>query len=362
MARRRSWRRTFRGALALAGVVCALPVAGHASITLLLEQPYGKLNLVDPGGHSAIYLDHICAASPTKLRPCEPGELGVVISRYDGIGAHDWLAMPLVPYLYAVDSVNEIPHTMSKLEVPKVRDAYRRAHLESVAPSLPNGDAPNSGEFSNWYELVGASFDRTIYGFRVVTTQEQDEMLLAVFNDQKNDTERYNGIYRNCADFVRVAIDRVYPHAIRRNWIADLGVTSPKMAARGLAHYAAKHPEAKLDVFVIPQVAGDLPRSHGNTGVLEGVLKRYSLPLVLLSPHIEGVVLVSYVVHGRFSVPKNAPELDLTQMEAESMASKPFPVTMPPLPEAVATKVTPTAVAVTGRGSATVGTSPVMSK
>jgi hypothetical protein len=29
------------------------------------------------------------------LRPCQPGELGVVISRYHRVGGYDWIAMPV---------------------------------------------------------------------------------------------------------------------------------------------------------------------------------------------------------------------------------------------------------------------------
>ena len=323
--------------VATAAVVIGLIAGGtalpaRASMTVLLEQPYGKLGIFAPAGHSAIYLDRVCAATPLRLRPCRAGELGSVISRYDGIGDHDWLAMPLIPYLYAVETEAEIPTTMDKATEESMRDAYRRKHLESVAADREDGSAPVGKVDGNWYELVGSAFDRTSYGFRVATTAEQDEMFIAIFNDQKN-TERYNGIYRNCADFVRVTVNRAYPHAIRRNYIADLGMTSPKSVARGLSHYARKHPEADLDVFVIPQVPGSLGRSRGSTDFMEGVVKRYSLPLVLLSPQVEGVALVAYVAHGRFAMPKNAPELDLDELKVQLSLARPFPVEMPKLPE-----------------------------
>ena len=292
----------------LAGV-CGVLLAcasAHASVAVLLEQPYGKLGMFDTGGHSAIYLDHVCAASPTELRPCREGELGVVISRYDGIEHYDWLAIPLLAYLYAVDSAAEIPAVMDKAAEVQLRDQYRRAHLESVAPDGPDGKAPDG----NWYELAGSAYDRTIYGFSVKSTPEQDAQLIAEFNDRRNVTH-YNGVYSNCADFSRTTINRFYPHAVRRNYIADLGITSPKSVARGLAHYSAKHPEDGLQVFMIPQVKGSLPRSHSAQDLAEGILKRYSVPLVVLSPTTTAVVLVAYVGHGRFSMPKDAVVLDL---------------------------------------------------
>lgn len=294
------------GALGV-GLVCLLLAApARASMALLLEQPYGGLGHVNPTGHSAIYLNHVCAATPLELRPCEPGELGVVISRYDGIGHYDWLAIPLLPYLYAVDSPAEIPQRVDKAEEDKLRDAYRRKYLEDVAPDTADGKAPGG----NWYELIGSAYDRTTYGFSVATTPEQDAKLIALFNDRKN-VERYNGAFRNCADFARVTINRLYPHAVRRNFIADFGLTTPKSVARALTHYAKKHPRTRLQVFVIPQVEGSLPRSHAAEGVTEGLIKRYSIPLVVLSPVATAIVFVAYMGHGRFDVPRDAPVLDL---------------------------------------------------
>jgi hypothetical protein len=286
----------------------------HASVTLLLEQPYGDFRVAwNPTGHAALYFDHICAATPLQLRPCGPGELGVVISRYENMGNHDWIAVPLVPYLYAVESPDDIPARVTRLDEIRLRDLYRREHLESIAPDTADGGMPPG----DWYELVGSAFDRTSYGFRVKTTPDQDAMLIAMFNDQPN-VHNYSGIRRNCADFVRITIDRLYPHAIRRNFIADFGVSTPKSAARSLAHYGGKHPEAGMDEFRIPQVPGDLPRSGGVEGVTEAFLKHYGVPLTLISPDATAAVLVAYVGHGRCAVPKNAPVLDVRQMEADA--------------------------------------------
>lgn len=76
-----------------------------ASVALLMEEPYGRFGAFNPTGHAAIYLDHVCAESLTQLRMCHDGEYGVVISRYHRVGGYDWVAVPLIPYLYAVNSV-----------------------------------------------------------------------------------------------------------------------------------------------------------------------------------------------------------------------------------------------------------------
>ena len=331
-------------ALAAAGamLLCALPAVAHGSAAVLVEQPYGKLNIVYPAGHAAIYLDHVCAETPLVLRPCRADELGVVISRYNDVGGFDWVAMPLIPYLYGVETVAEIPRTADRGTEERLREAYRRQYLEAVAPDLEDGSAPGG----NWYELVGSAYDRTIYGFQVVTTTEQDARLIAAFNDRKN-VERYNGMYRNCADFVRDTMNSLYPHAIHRNYVADLGMTSPKSVARSLSHHASKHPEMELEMFVIPQVKGSLPRSHSNVDFAEGVLKRYGVPLGVVSPVTLGVALVAYVGQGRFSMPKDAPRLDVSWPDAGAtdergvfgvglddmgLIARPFPNTAPALP------------------------------
>src|SRR5207302_8774320 len=79
-----------------------------SSATLLLEEPYGKLGFVTATGHAAVYLSGVCAETPVVLRKCAPGELGAVISRYDGVHGYDWLAVPLIPYLYAVERPEDV--------------------------------------------------------------------------------------------------------------------------------------------------------------------------------------------------------------------------------------------------------------
>ena len=57
----------------------------HGAVALLMEEPYGDFGAMNPTGHAAVYLNHICAESPTELRMCHDGEYGVVISRYHKI-------------------------------------------------------------------------------------------------------------------------------------------------------------------------------------------------------------------------------------------------------------------------------------
>src|SRR6266404_8830688 len=90
-------------------ILCCVPARLHAQVTLLLEEPYGYDGTFAGTGHAAVYLSRVCADSPTILRRCHPGETGVVISRYHRVAGRDWIAIPLLRYLYAVGSAEDIP-------------------------------------------------------------------------------------------------------------------------------------------------------------------------------------------------------------------------------------------------------------
>ena len=74
-----------------------------------MAEPFGLFGFLNPTGHDAVYFQRICAETPVKLRRCAPGENGAVITRYQGIAEYDWIAMPLLPYLYAVENGSEVP-------------------------------------------------------------------------------------------------------------------------------------------------------------------------------------------------------------------------------------------------------------
>jgi hypothetical protein len=111
----------------------------YAGVTLLLEEPYSYDGTFGGTGHAAVYLSRVCAESPLVLRRCAPGERGAVISRYDGIAGHDWIAIPLIPYLYAVEKPENVPLSADSKLADFLRDQYRRTHLQSIAPDGPRG-------------------------------------------------------------------------------------------------------------------------------------------------------------------------------------------------------------------------------
>jgi hypothetical protein len=302
VARTRDSLRLGRLCTVLLLCACSIPRA-QAAATLFLGEPYSYDGAFAGTGHSAVYLSNVCAISPIVLRPCAEGEPGVVLSRYDGIAGYDWVAIPLIPYLYAVDQQESVPLFADAKMVAFLRDQYRRKYLESLAPDRPDGGVPGG----NWYELVGASYDRTIYGFEIETSPEQDALLIQKFNSQPN-RERYKFVTNNCADFGREVINFYYPHAVHRSLIGDLGVTTPKQIAKMLARYSRRHPELQTSHFLIPQVPGTVRRSRPVHGVLESVVaaKKYMLPLFLLHPYIAGSLVAGYVGHGRFDPARDA--------------------------------------------------------
>src|SRR5689334_299639 len=131
------------GFVCLAAVFAAAPAQLRAQATLLLEEPYSYDGTFAGTGHSAVYLSRVCAESPTVLRRCHSGETGVVLSRYHGIAGRDWIAVPLIPYLYAVSDPENIPLVANEKLVKFLRHNY----LESVG--LTEGAS---------YQLAGSAY------------------------------------------------------------------------------------------------------------------------------------------------------------------------------------------------------------
>jgi hypothetical protein len=332
-----------RAALILLAIVTLADgsVSAWADAALLMEEPYGEFGAMNPTGHAAIYLNHICAESPTRLRPCRPHEPGAVISRYHKIDGYDWLAIPLVPYLYAVERVEDVPAVADAQLEARLRDEYRRKHLEEYAPDVEQGKKAGEAPKGEWTQLIGASYDRKIYGFQIQTTAEEDEVFMARFNDSRNDGH-FNLLFHNCADFSRTLLDVYYPHGVHRNFFVDIGITTPKQVARSLSKYAKKHPELEFSTFMIPQVPGSIHRSHPIDGILESVVKskKYVVPLAVLDPELTAGFVVAYLTDGRFKAPKDAaveivpgePETShpaLAPGETQTRRSLPVPGTPP---------------------------------
>lgn len=298
----RSMRRAL-GSLFVMPLICA-SFAG-ASATLLLEEPYGTMGFFTATGHAAVYLSGVCADTPLVLRRCAPGEMGVVLSRYDGVGGYDWVAIPLIPYLYAVERPEDVPLFANAKMALFLRDRYRRRYLENIAPDGKNGETPGG----NWYQLVGSSYDRTIYGFEIQTTQEQDDALIRKYNSSPN-VSHFHLVTNNCADFAKGVLNFYYPKSLHRSLVADIGITTPKQMAKMLTKYSDRHPELQFSRLIISQVPGSMPRSSNVHGVVESFFtaKKYIVPSAVVSPIFAGCVAAVYVGTGarHFEPARNA--------------------------------------------------------
>lgn len=277
--------------LVAAVLLGCIPKPAHAQATLLLEEPYSYDGTFAGTGHAAVYLSRVCAETPTLLRRCAPGERGVVISRYHHVEGRDWIAVPLLPYLYAVEQPSDVPLYADSKLVSFLRHDYLTKN------DISGADA---------YQVVGSAYDRTTYGFRVETTPEQDDALIRRLNSAAN-REAYEVFTRNCADFAKQIINFYYPHSVHRSIIADLAAMTPKQAAKSLAHSAKRHPQMQLTTFIIPQVPG-LKRSKPVHGVLESLVlaKKYVTPVLLFHPVLVAGVEAAYWTGWRFDPAKGA--------------------------------------------------------
>ncbi|MGB6193889.1 MAG: hypothetical protein WBF42_15575 [Terracidiphilus sp.] len=278
--------------LALLGQGCP---RARADAAMLMEEPFGFFGFMNPTGHDAVYFERICAETPVKLRRCAPGELGAVITRYQGIDHYDWIAMPLLPYLYAVESASEVPTRANHEAVNSLRDKYHEAHLRSL------GDVPRGGDAKRgWSQFVGVSYDRRIYAFRFATTEAQDDALIAKMNAEEN-RSRFNLITRNCADFTSGILNFYFPGTFRRSILPDGGITTPRQISYKLVRYAKKHPELHLTVFDIRQVPGNRRHSGRNQSIAAAFLTRgYVVPFAFISPYIVAGVAVDWLAWGRY--------------------------------------------------------------
>ncbi len=299
-------------------LMAILPAQSHAQAALLMEEPYGFFGSINPTGHNAIYFERICAETPIHLRRCHDGELGAVIARYQGINGYDWVAIPLLPYLYSVESASDVPARVNRETVNRLRNHYHEAHLLSLGEHLSPGNVLHGG----WTQLVGVSYERRIYAFRFDTTEEQDDALIARMNDSVNRSHFYL-LFNNCSDFARRILNQYFPHTFRRSVFPDAGMSAPKQIVYKLERYASKHSETQLAVFEIPQIPGYRHPSHSNKSIAESLSTTYAVPIALLNPYIAGGIFVDYLVRGRHHlIPKNPQILAADNLGALTAAAR----------------------------------------
>ena len=131
------WMRWRLVALVLSSLAWFAPRA-QANVTVLLEEPYSYDGAFAGTGHTAVYLDRVCAATPVTLRRCAPDERGVVISRYARIAGYDWIAIPIVPYLYAVETPEDVPLIRLSLSTPRSGEHWPLIRRVAQLPDGPH--------------------------------------------------------------------------------------------------------------------------------------------------------------------------------------------------------------------------------
>lgn len=278
--------------------VAFFPQLCRPQAALLMEEPYGFFGTINPTGHTAVYFERICADTPVHLRRCCPGEFGAVISRYQGIDGYDWVAIPLIPYLYSVDQISEVPDRVDSETVQRLRNHYREIHLSNLGEHLGPGNLVRGG----WTQLVGLSYERRIYIFRFETSEAQDDAFIAQLNADPN-RSHFSLLFNNCSDFARRTLDFYFPGSFRRNIFPDAGLTTPKQTAHKLERYARKHPQMQLTVFGIAQVPGYRRKSRSNKGIAESLATTtYAVPIALANPYLAGGLFVDYLVRGRYRI------------------------------------------------------------
>ena len=307
----------FRVLTTFAWIFCGFQA--HASMTVLVGEPFGSFGTMMPVGHASIYLDHVCADGPLKLRACLPGEPeGVVIARYHGIGDIDWIATPVFEFLYAVERPDEIPEYASAKKVNALRETYRQHYLSSIVADGHQNDKADD----EWWESAGMAYNRRLWGYQVNTTVAEDQAYVEHMNADAN-VRRYRLRTANCADFAADSVNLYFPGTVRGSGPAvDFGLVSPTQVAESLAVYGEAHPEANLKVIEIAQVPGGLRRSRPVRTATAGILKtkRYLFTLLAIQPEVPLGLAILYLTHPRWKLGAGAKVLPPATFEQDQAA------------------------------------------
>lgn len=99
--------------------------SAYGAVTVVVGEPYGTIGTLLPVRHIAIYLDRVCADGLVRLRMCRPNERsGVVIERLNHLRV-DWVATPILEYLYGVDDPSTVMRYLVPSQVTERQENYR---------------------------------------------------------------------------------------------------------------------------------------------------------------------------------------------------------------------------------------------
>lgn len=291
--------RSFAFAIVFLCLVCS---RAYGDVGVVLNESLDtSVEWVTGSGHTSVYFSRICPESPVKLRLCNPGEEGSVMSNYINLGEdrpYEWNIVPLSVYVYGVEDPRDRPIFGSQ----KVKAILENRYRDRMLSEYCSGKNCMASDKAEWREMVGAGMSRSMYIFAVQTTLQQDLDLIAKFNALPNENH-FNGVTHNCADFTKNVIDTYFPHSAHRDLINDFGMTSPKAVARTFTHYALSHPESQFRVLHFSQLPGTIKRSSEARSGTEQLYhsKKLLIPMVIFADYELPVVAAAYVFTGRFN-------------------------------------------------------------
>lgn len=218
-------------------------------------------------------------------------------------GGLDWLASPVLDFLYATRDPQGIPEYVTPEIAWEMRQAYRRRWM----PEIVADGTERDGATWEWWESAGVAFNRRLWGYQVATTREQDERFVATMNARPN-VHAYRVRVSNCANFAADVVNLYFPGTVGVDKVADFGLMTPKQVARSVEQLGRAHPELGLKVLEVPQLPGSLRRSRPVRGAAEAGLKtkRYLATLLVIQPEVVLGCAVVYLEHGRWQLGRGA--------------------------------------------------------
>jgi hypothetical protein len=298
----------------------AFPQIVAAHISLLLHEAIGGGGETTSAGHAAIYFSNICGGQELGLRPCKPGELGVVIASYPDFGLvkkYEWMAVPLPYYLYGLANERDIPLYSNGKVRTLLRNSYRASFLKDAIAATPT-DTPHP---TRWNQMVGVVYNRDVYALTVATTKDEDQRFIESFNRRPNEGH-FSTMYANCADFVAAVLNTYFPKTIHRDLLNDFTMTTPKAVARQFTlGFARRHPERSLAIEKFSQVPGPIHRSFDNRNFSEQAFRsrKYLITEAILNQELLGAFVASYYLTAYFDV--NAQHKRLCTRQLRNMQS-----------------------------------------
>jgi hypothetical protein len=314
-------------------VVLLFPILSCADVALMLHEAIGVSGEETAAGHCSVYFSNICGDGPTRLRLCNPGERGVVISAYPQFGTdkpYEWLALPLLPYLYGVENERDIPLYANGEIRRLLRNTIRRKYFQNIVAEPADGATP----LGRWTEVIGTVLNRDIYAFTLRTTVNEDIALIEKYNSLPNET-RFSTLYHNCADFAREVVNTYFPHAARRDVLNDFTMTTPKAISKSLTRYATRRPERLFHITKYSQLSGTIRRSLENRKFSEQAIKskKYLIPQIILKQSLLAIFAASYYTTGQFDpygTYKKYATPGIAQMNLEASQVQPQPRSQQP--------------------------------